>query len=49
MDKGFGREWKALLAAQPELRDALRQIEPMLTNRRETIWMMSPVATRFRN
>ena len=39
---------KAVLAAHPDLRDSLRQVEPFLHSRRETMWLLAPCATQFR-
>ncbi|MEI7687045.1 MAG: signal peptide peptidase SppA [Planctomycetota bacterium] len=48
LDKNLGASAKTLLQAQPELRDALRAIEPLLQNSRNQVWMIAPTATWLR-
>jgi len=48
LEKNMGLDAKALLRTQPELRDALRSIEPLLSNSRNQVWMMAPAAMWMR-
>ena len=47
LERGLGMQLQTLLAQQPELRNHLRTIEPLLSSR-ETMWFLAPCATQFR-
>lgn len=48
LDKNVGVELKSLLRTQPELRDSLRAIEPLLQTPRNQVWLIAPTATWMR-